>query len=140
MESLGSDIFGHMARLERELGDLAAGVSPSQEEGEWRPPVDIYERDDALVLVMDLPGVRKEDIDLQVDGATLTVQGEKTRQLADTRSLRLERPVGRFRRSFRMGAPIDPARVKASYRNGVLEIVLPKAASPGPVRLHIDVA
>jgi HSP20 family protein len=142
MEILGSDIFEQMARLQRELNELAFGVRASVfgagEEELWRPPVDIREREDALVLVMDLPGLSREDIDLRVDGLALTIEGERKPKDDDGRSVRVERPVGKFRRSFRLGAPVDPSGVKASYRDGVLEVRLPKVGPSEPVRLEVE--
>ncbi|UCC68239.1 MAG: Hsp20/alpha crystallin family protein [Armatimonadota bacterium] len=135
------DIFGQAGPLRLELERFASELLPDRarpdEESPWAPPVDIYERDDSLVLLMDLPGITREDIDLQVDSNTLTVQGERPGEAAAA-TIRRERRSGRFRRSFRLGLPIDPAKVRASYRAGVLEITLPKAASRGPARVPID--
>ncbi len=142
MEILGSDVFEQMARLQRELAELASGVRASVfgtgEEELWRPPVDIREREDGLVLVMDLPGLSREDIDVRVDGFALTIEGERKAGDDDGRSVRVERPLGRFRRSFRLGAPVDPSGVKASYRDGVLEVRIPKVGPPEPVRLEVE--
>ncbi len=135
------DIFGHTGPLERELERFASALLPGRdgpdEENVWAPPVDIYERDDSLVLLMDLPGLKREDIDLQVDSNALTIQGERTGAGGAT-GIRLERPSGRFRRSFRVGVRINPAQVRASYRAGVLKITLPRAGAPGPARVRID--
>ncbi len=134
------DIFDEMARLRRELGHLAANLQAgtTQAEQQWSPPVDILERDDALLLVVDLPGVRKEDIDLRVDGDTLTLEGQRTRDESAS-GVRLERPMGRFRRSFRIGVPIAPDKVQASWRDGVLEVVLQKTPPQEPVQVRVNV-
>jgi len=135
------DIFGHAGPLRRELEQFASALLSDRdgpdEENVWAPPVDIYERDDSLVLLMDLPGLKREEIDLQVHSNTLTVQGERTGAGGAT-SIRLERPSGRFRRSFRVGLPINPTKGRASYRAGVLKITLPRAGPPGPARVPID--
>jgi HSP20 family protein len=141
MSSRDWDIFGPAGPLRRELERFASALLSDRETAEqdyvWAPPVDIYERDDSLVLVVDLPGLERDDIDLQVEANSLTIQGARSRPSA-IGGIRLERPAGRFRRSFRIGIPIDPAGVRASYRAGVLEVELPKAASTGPARVTIE--
>lgn len=134
------DIFGDLMRITEGLerpssaprGSEAAGTAP------WAPRVDIHEHDDALVLVLDLPGMRREDIDLQVDADGLTVQGSRG-HTEGMRSLRLERPSGPFRRSFRIGVPIHPDKAQATYREGVLEITIPKATSGQAARVRVRV-
>jgi HSP20 family protein len=142
MEILRPDIFEQMTRLQRELDDLASGVRATVfaggEEGFWRPPVDIGEQEEALVLTVDLPGLSRDEIDLRVDGLTLTIEGERKAGDEAGASIRRERPMGKFRRSFRLGAPVDASGVKASYREGVLELRLPKVGPPAPVRLEIE--
>jgi HSP20 family protein len=101
--------------------------------------VDIYEREGTLVLLLDLPGMRREDIGLEVEANGIVIEGERVRS-DQARGLRLERPMGRFRRAFRIGVPIDPSQAQASYRDGVLEITAPKADISGPRRVKIDVA
>jgi len=135
------DIFGAAAPLRRELERFASALLSDRESADqddvWAPLVDIYERDDSLVLVVDLPGLKRAEIDVQVTADTVTVEGERAPK-ATPGSIRLERPAGRFRRSFRIGLPVDPAGVRATYRAGVLEITLPKTAAPGPARVPID--
>jgi len=143
------DIFGPAGPLRRELERFASAVLSDREvagqDDVWAPAVDIYEREDSLVLLVDLPGLERDDIDLQVEANALTIQGARTRTAQGARSrtapvggIRLERPAGRFRRSFRIGILIDPAGVRASYRAGVLEVELPKAAPTGPARVTIE--
>ena len=143
------DIFGPAGPLRRELERFASALLSDREvagqDDVWAPAVDIYEREESLVLLVDLPGLERDDIDLQVEANALTIQGARTRTAQGARSrtapvggIRLERPAGRFRRSFRIGIPIDPAGVRASYRAGVLEVELPKAAPTGPARVTIE--
>ena len=122
------DIFGSALLSDR---------GTAEQDDVWAPAVDIYEREDSLVLLVDLPGLERDDIDLQVEANALTIHGERSRT-APVGGIRLERPAGRFRRSFRIGIPIDPAGVRASYRAGVLEVRLPKAAPTGPARVTIE--
>ena len=134
------DIFDEMARLRRELGHLVA-IGPTGVSGQdqWTPPVDIYEREGSLVLLVDLPGVKREDIDLRIEADTLTLEGQRRPPTGEA-GVRLERPMGRFRRSFRIGVPISAETVQATWREGVLEIVLSKAPprEPVPVRVTVE--
>jgi len=136
------DIFGDLARLRRNLNrfslDVRAGLRPDDPEQVWTPPVDIIEQGDALVLLVDLPGMKREDIGLMVDQDSLTIEGQRPGMDSGT-GIRLERPAGRFRRSFRIGVPVNPSDVQAVYRDGVLQIIVPRVAPTEPVRLRVDV-
>jgi len=136
------DIFGEIDRLRSGLGRLTGGLYTTRdlsgEEAVWAPPVDILDQDGSLVMFVDLPGLRREDIDLRIDRDSLTVEGERPRQEPSS-GIRLERPVGRFRRSFLIGLPVDPGGAKAVYKDGVLRIDLPRAARAGPSRLRVKV-
>jgi HSP20 family protein len=136
MERREWDMFTEMSRARRSSAGLT-GWTPGGAD-EWTPPVDIYDREDALVMLVDLPGLKREEIGLEVDSDGLTLQGDRAVG-EQQRRLRAERPAGRFRRSFRIGMRIDPAQVRATYREGVLEIVIPKAEPSKPARLRIDV-
>jgi len=104
----------------------------------WSPLVDIYDANGEIVMRADLPGLKQEDIDIQLTGDTLTIRGE--RKLDDQHNyLRVERPHGVFERSFTLSVPIDQSKVKASYREGVLEIVLPKAEETKPKQVKVEV-
>ncbi len=135
------DVFGDIERLRRDLDRFSEGLrlgrQPAGEEV-WAPPVDIYEQDDALVLVVDVPGVRREDMDLRIDHNSVTLEGERARA-ESSNEIRLERPMGRFRRSFRIGVPVSPGGAEASYRDGVLRITIPRAAPGGPERVRVEV-
>ncbi len=135
------DAFEHLTPLRRELEQFTSrflsGPDLSNRDSFWAPPVDIYERDDALVLVVDLPGLSREDIDLHVEADALTLQGTRPRPDAGD-TIRQERPSGRFRRSFRIGLPVDADNARASYRHGVLEIIVPKTAPRKPAPVPIE--
>jgi len=136
------DIFGEMERLRRDLDGFSArmrsGWQASGEDQSWTPPVDIYEQDDALVLLVDLPGMKPAEIGLTVDHESLTIEGQRV-QPARGNGLRLERPMGRFRRSFRIGVPVNPDGVQAAYRDGVLRVSIPRSTPHGPARVRVDV-
>jgi HSP20 family protein len=136
------DIFGDLARLRRNLDRFSSGARAGgrSDEGDesWAPAVDIYEQEGALVLLVDLPGVKREDIQLNIDHDSVTVEGQRPCSEAGT-GIRLERPAGQFRRAFKIGVPVDPNGVQAVYREGVLRITMPRAGRPESVRLRVDV-
>ncbi len=135
------DIFGDLARLRRNLNRFADSMrplAPEEQEKVWAPAVDIHELDDTLVLLVDLPGLKREDIDLSIQQDSITIEGERAATEGGN-GLRLERPLGKFRRSFRIGIPIDPGRAQAVYREGVLRISIPLAAPSGPTRVRVEV-
>jgi len=93
---------------------------------EWAPRVDIYETEASLVFESELPGLSRDDIEIELDGDRLTIKG--ARKLPEGREcMRVERLYGPFRRSFAIGVPIEQGGVTAAYRDGVLTVTLPKA-------------
>jgi HSP20 family protein len=136
------DIFGDIARLRRDLDRFADRMRPAaasaDQEDVWAPPVDIHEMDDMLVLLVDLPGLRREDIELNIQRDSITLEGART-SAEPGNSLRMERPSGHFLRSFRIGVPVDPGGARAVYRDGVLRITLPRTAPSGPARVRVEV-
>lgn len=110
--------------------------------GSWLPPVDIYENDAReIVLKAEVPGLRREDIDLTVENNTLTMKGERRRDdsVRDDRYHRVERAYGAFSRSFTLPNTVDGGRVHAEYRDGVLTIVLPLREEARPRQIQVEV-
>ena len=101
----------------------AEGVSPP-----WTPPVDIYETPESFVLLAEIPGVEQEEIDLEISDDLLVLRGERPldRGDPDLRYQRVERPNGVFQRAFRLPSGIEAEAVRASYRDGVLRVTVPK--------------
>jgi HSP20 family protein len=108
----------------------------------WMPVVDMYETNDDLVLSFELPGVREKDISLSITGDVVTVKGERQfdQQLHDDNYVHAERAYGKFERSIRLPMPVQAERVRATYRDGVLEVSLPKAKEARPKEIKIDVS
>jgi HSP20 family protein len=97
------------------------------------PPVNVFEQGDDFAVVAELPGVKKEDLDVQVKGATVRIQGKKVVDYDGEVSVhRRERAAGQFDRVVTLPAQIDAAKVKAEYRDGVLTLRLPRAESEKP--------
>ena len=106
----------------------------------WSPLVDVYEDGDAIIIRADLPGVSQEDIDIEMNGDTLTIKGDRKFDDEEHRDryVRLERQYGAFQRSFTIGVPVDVNEVKAAYRNGILELTLPKAEASKPKKVLVS--
>jgi len=142
------DPFTEMADLRREMDQVFGeffGRTPSTmaaTEAIWSPLVDIHETKDSYLLLAELPGVKQEDIQLSVEGDTLTLKGERKREteIKEDQYHRIERSYGRFERSILLPSVVDPNRVKATYRDGVLEIQLPKKEEAKPKEIKVEVA
>jgi HSP20 family protein len=120
--------------FEKDRGHGGTGVT-----GTWEPPVDIYETDDALVLEVELPGVSTDAISVELHEHTLSLSGERTREPAVTggQYQREEGRYGAFQRAFRLPTIVDQAKVKATYKNGVLALRLPKHDAARPQEIPI---
>jgi HSP20 family protein len=107
----------------------------------WTPAVDIYETADTIVMKAELPGVTREDIQIQINENTLTLQGERrfAKDVQEENYLRLERAYGGFHRSFTLPATVQQDKIRALFKDGVLELVLPKAEDSKPKRISIEV-
>ncbi|HKQ98999.1 MAG TPA: Hsp20/alpha crystallin family protein, partial [Candidatus Polarisedimenticolia bacterium] len=104
--------------------------------GAWLPPVDVVEEGDNLVFRAELPGVAREEIDVKVENGILTLRGEKRQEKETTTESthRVERVYGTFHRAFTLPSSVDAEKIQARYKDGVLELVLPKAEEAKPRR------
>jgi HSP20 family protein len=126
--------FGRSPLLGRQS---AAGLSPSEGsawaplsrelEGSWTPALEIVEREQNLVIRADLPGMRREDIEVDVTDELLTISGERKKEQSESREgfIRSERSYGRFSRTLALPEGVSGEGVTATFKDGVLEIVLP---------------
>ena len=108
--------------------------------GVWSPPVDILEKGNEVVLKVDLPEVTQDEIDIRVEGNTLTIQGERRfiKSASEENYIQIERPYGTFRRTFNLPRMIDQEGIKASYKDGVLRIVLPRKQEIQPKQVVVE--
>ena len=136
-----SDIQGEVNRLfDSFLGrPTAAAVGSSVRM--WAPVLDMHETKDDLVLDFELPGVSEKDVSLSITGDLLTVKGERglTREAKEENTYHTERVYGKFERSVQLPMPVQAEKVKATYRDGVLEVRLPKAEEVKPKAIKIDI-
>jgi len=106
----------------------------------WSPPVDILERENEVILKMDLPEVDQNEIDLKVEENTLIIQGERKfiKESSDANYLQIERPYGTFQRTFAIPRMIDQEKIRAGYKDGVLRVVLPKRGEAHPKKIMLE--
>jgi len=105
----------------------------------WAPKVDIYDTKDAFMINAELPGVDKNDIKVDVNGRLLTLRGERKTETEEneTSYYRREMYCGTFERTFTLPEPVDPALIKAEYKDGVLHLVVPKPEERKPKQIEI---
>lgn len=108
--------------------------------GDWLPPVDIYETDDEIVIMSELPGLKEEDIDIQVSDGVLSLKGEKKYPIEGESDnfYRLERSYGKFNRSFAIPNTVDIGTVKANLKDGLLKVTLKKKAEIQPRVIKVE--
>jgi len=136
------DPFRDLLSLQRRLNTVATEADDDHGKAAWAPPVDIFERGDDLVLRAELPGVEQGDIDISVENNTLVLRGQRKgeQELNDENAYRRERVFGLFTRSFALPKTIDPEKIAASYKNGVLEVRLPKAEQAKSRKITVEAA
>jgi HSP20 family protein len=105
----------------------------------WLPPLDVWETETDLVMALDLPGVAENDVSIEVEDGALTVSGNRARatEQESERFYRFERRYGEFSRSVTLPQGVDPSAIKADFKNGVLEITVPKPEERKPTRVQI---
>lgn len=138
-----TDIFRN--RLDRMFNQMLQDVWGQQLPTEdvarraWLPPVDIREKEDALMFAVELPGMTKDDIDITLENNVLTVAGERKfeKETKGEEYHRLERSYGHFTRSFTLPSSVRTDKVDANFENGVLHISLPKQENAKPKKISI---
>jgi HSP20 family protein len=134
MEREMEDLFG------RFFGDFAARW---RGEGRvWSPDIDMIDRKDEIVLRADLPGLEQKDIEVTVQEGTLTIRGARQEERAEKEEdyYVAERWAGSFARTITLPAGIDADRIKATFKNGVLEVHLPKTAKAQEKKIEVKAA
>ena len=134
-----------MRRLQREIDRLFEGFSPTQGNGDtetavWAPRVDLSETDEFYFIHLDVPGMSKEDLDINFHDNTLTVSGERKVEETEEQHnfVRMERTFGHFYRSFSLPKAIKTDKINANYKDGVLTIRVPKAEESKPRRIKVS--
>ena len=140
--------FRHLSTLRDEIDRLFESPLNALTNGSqqflngWLPTLDLYEDRDHLVLKAELPGMKKEDIDISLHGDVLTLSGERkeeeTYEMAET--YRSERFLGKFQRTLTLPVAVNASKVQASYKDGVLTVTLPKSEEAKPKQIQVNVA
>jgi HSP20 family protein len=121
-----------------DLFDRFGGLTPTRAVYGAYPAVNLCETEEAYVLTAELPGLAPEDLEISLEGSTVTLRGERKAAPEEGASLhRQERPAGAFRRAFDLPVPIDGDKVEALHRNGVLTLRLPKAPEHRPRQIAV---
>ena len=107
----------------------------------WTPALDLYQTNDDVVAVVELPGMRKEDIEISLQDGMLTISGERKDDTPEgDNTARTERFVGKFRRSISLPTRVDVNKVNATYKDGILTVTLPKAEEVKPKQIQVSVS
>jgi len=104
----------------------------------WRPPVDVYQDKDQFTVIVELPGLKKEEIEISLHDNTLTISSERKCEESGEQEFLTERSYGKFQRSLTLPTAVYAEKVKASYKDGLLQVVLPKAEEAKPKQVEID--
>jgi HSP20 family protein len=127
------DPLRDLIALHDQIGQLVGMDSPG-----WTPPVDLYETSGAFMLTAEVPGLRREDIELHAEESRITIRGERPKGHVPCEQFhRVERGHGRFSRTFLLPEPIDVDGVTAELKDGLLTVTIPKAAGRGTRRIDV---
>jgi HSP20 family protein len=135
------DLMAMQDRMTRLIDETLSRIwKEDVAQGTWSPPVDILERGNEVVLKVDLPEVSQSEIDIRVEEGTLIIQGERKliKESPEENYIQIERPYGTFRRTFSIPRTIDQESTKASYKDGVLRIVLPRKREVQPKQITVE--
>ncbi|HEU0219690.1 MAG TPA: Hsp20/alpha crystallin family protein [Gallionella sp.] len=133
------------SRLNRLFGRSSTRAESGQEMlamADWTPSVDISETDSAYLIKGEIPGVKKEDVKVTIQDGMLTIQGERKQEKEEKgkKFHRVERCYGSFMRSFRVPDDADENKVKAEFKDGMLNVTLPKSAKAKPKAVNVSVS
>jgi len=140
------DLVTIQDRMNRLFNEAFRGTRTGDEDwglgGSWAPAVDILEQDGNIVLKAELPGVDPKDVDIRVENNTLTLRGERRFDNETKRDdyHRVERSYGSFARSFSLPNVVDTDKIKADYKDGVLNVTLPTKEEAKPKQIAINVS
>lgn len=139
--------FRDLVNMEREIGRVFNGLFPEYDAenavmAQWAPRVDVSESKDAYLIKAELPGVSKNDVKITLHDNVLTIKGEKKeeKEEKDVNVHRIERSYGVFERAFSLPLTVKSEKIDASFKDGVLSIILPKAEEAKPKEIEVKVS
>ncbi len=130
MNRLFEDATQRRNRADADAGD-------EFERADWTPAADIYETESGYLIAMDLPGIDRQALEIDVDENRLVVKG--TRAIDEPKQHRVERPRGKFLRTFSVPASVEQGKIAAEYKDGVLQIRLPKRSEQTSKKIDIKI-
>jgi HSP20 family protein len=130
------------SRLNRFVGNIALRPEEVESIGAWAPAVDVEETEKEYLIKADLPDIKKTDIKVGIEDGVLTIEGERNQEKEEKgrKFHRVERSYGRFLRRLTVPSDVDQAQVVAEFKEGVLNVHLPKAANGKPRSVDVKVA
>ena len=146
LPAFGWNPFRELARIEQELNKVFNELVPTPKSGElvevttWNPRVDVYEKDNKLVIEAEIPGAKKEDVEVKIKDNAVVIKGEvkKEEEEKDKTYYRTERFYGVFERVIPLPVEVKAEEAKASFENGVLKIEIPKAVEEKEVKIEVQ--
>ena len=120
--------------FESTVGSFSGSPAPLSR---WNPAVNVYQDKDRFTVVVELPGLKKEEIEISLHDDTLTIAGERKREESSEQEFLTERLYGKFQRSLTLPTAVDAEKVKASYKDGLLRVELPKAEEAKPKQIEV---
>lgn len=137
-----SELENIQTRLNRMFGEVPMRRDGTSFFAEWSPAVDIQETDKEYLVKADLPEVKKEDVKVELQDGMLTVEGERRQEQEEKgkKFHKIERSYGKFVRKFALPTEVDEAKVQAEFKEGVLNVHLPKTAAAKPKAIEVKVA
>jgi len=141
--SSSPSLWSEMERLQQEMDRLFGNFNPGHFEiGPTFPPMNIYTNEQAEIVTAEMPGFKPEDIEINVVGETLTINGERRNKDVDAKAEyhRQERSSGKFTRSIELLFPVDADKIEAAFENGILRIFLPRAEADRPKKISVKTA
>jgi HSP20 family protein len=142
------DPLGNISTLQDRINKLFDDSFPCQTDGDgetsqcaWTPGVDIFETDQGVIIAVDLPGVNKKDVVVEVRDEVMTISGVRCADpdFQATNYYRRERTCGNFHRTFTLHAMVSPEEIKAKFKNGVLVVEIPKPEEDRPRQISVDI-
>lgn len=142
------DPFSNIATLQNRINRLFEDAFPRGADDQedlsacaWRPLVDIFDSESGVTILVDLPGVKKEDVSVEVKENLLTIKGERfaAQMVDENKYYRRERACGTFNRAFAMRGTIEPDKIKATFKNGVLKVEIPKPEEMRPKQVTVSI-
>jgi HSP20 family protein len=137
--------FDRLSSLRNELDRLFDLTWSGRDSGlfsGWSPSLDVFDEKDHFVVNAELPGMKKEDIDLSFENGVLSLSGERqqSKDNKEGETFRSERYFGKFQRSVTLPAAVDSSKISASYKDGILTVTLPKSEAAKPKQIAVNIA